>query len=187
METTDKKNPHIQPDLPPGQLFDRQYTVLTAQVSPYRRYDGSTGKELMVTLTHSVPTAKPFSLRMDDIYLRTDNARTMLRIPVYEGELHYFLPNYKDYYYLPDEDMAIHKSVASFVDRKFRRAARPSNCYTRKSGLFLPQYDAIMEPEFRMGYQDKISYFELPDNFCGSDELLRRYIDHILEHMGAAL
>ncbi len=26
--------------------------------------------------------------------------RTSLRIPVYEGELHYFYSNYRDYYYL---------------------------------------------------------------------------------------
>ena len=85
--------------------------------------------------------------------------RTSLRIPVYEGELHYSYSNYRDYY------------------------AKASNCYTRKSGKFLPQYNNVMQPEFRKEYKDKISYFEMTDDFCTSDIMLRRYIDHILKNM----
>lgn len=109
--------------------------------------------------------------------------RTSLRIPVYEGELHYFYSNYRDYYYLKKEDMAIHKSVASFVDKEYRENAKASNCYTRKSGKFLPQYNSVMQPEFRKEYKDKISYFEMTDDFCTSDIMLHRYIDHILKNM----
>jgi hypothetical protein len=79
--------------------------------------------------------------------------------------------------------MAIHKSVAAFVDRDFREAAHASNCYTRKSGSFLPQCSSIMQPEFRKNYKDKVSYFELTEDFYSSDIMLRRYIDHILKHM----
>lgn len=77
--------------------------------------------------------------------------------------------------------MAIHKSVASFVDKEYRENAKASNCYTRKSGKFLPQYNNVMQPEFRKEYKDKISYFEMTDDFCTSDIMLRRYIDHILK------
>lgn len=79
--------------------------------------------------------------------------------------------------------MAIHKSVASFVDKEYRENAKASNCYTRKSGKFLPQYNNVMQPEFRKEYKDKISYFEMTDDFCTSDIMLRRYIDHILKNM----
>ena len=40
-----------------------------------------------------------------------------------------------------------------------------------------------MQPEFRKEYKDKISYFEMTDDFCTSDIMLRRYIDHILKNM----
>jgi hypothetical protein len=40
-----------------------------------------------------------------------------------------------------------------------------------------------MQPEFRKNYKDKISYFELTEDFYSSDIMLRRYIDHILKHM----
>ena len=49
--------------------------------------------------------------------------------------------NYKDYYYLPDEDRAIHRSVGRYVDRKHRKAARASTAICVKTGfssLFLP-------------------------------------------------
>ena len=79
--------------------------------------------------------------------------------------------------------MAVHKSVASYVDKDFRENARAANCYTRKSGAFLPQSSSVMQPEFRKEYKDKFSYFELTDDFCGSDVMLRRYVDHILKYM----
>ena len=81
---------------------------------------------------------------------------TSLRIPVYEGELHYFYSNYRDYYYLKKEDNGnTQKVFASFVDKEYRENAKASNCYMRKSGKFLPQYNNVMQPEFRKEYKDK--------------------------------
>ncbi len=45
-----------------------------------------------------------------------------------KGKLYY--PNYKDYYYLPVEGYAIHKSIATYVDKNFRQKADLSNCFT---------------------------------------------------------
>ena len=107
---------------------------------------------------------------------------TKIRIPIYEGELKYFYSNYKDYYYLPIEDMAIHHSVASFVDKQYRERAKASNCYNRKTGTYLPQYDTVMSPVFKQEYKDKVSYFELTEDFMSSDVMLRRYVDHIFSN-----
>ena len=52
----------------------------------------------------------------------------------------YFYPDYKNYSYLPDEDYAIHKSCAIYVDKAHRVPARPETCYTRKTGEFLPLF-----------------------------------------------
>ena len=108
---------------------------------------------------------------------------TKIRIPVYEGTLHYFYPNYKDYYYLPKEDMAIHKSVATFVDKEFRVKAKATNCYTKKFGVFLPQFDEIISPAFRMELKDDVSYFEYTEDFILSTELLNSYVKHILQSL----
>ena len=165
------------------EVLNGQYTILSHRIDHYHAYDGTEGEEWIITMQNNYPVPRQLSCKQDCFYLMIGKNRTSLRIPVYEGELHYFYSNYRDYYYLKKEDMAIHKSVASFVDKEYRENAKASNCYTRKSGKFLPQYNNVMQPEFRKEYKDKISYFEMTDDFCTSDIMLRRYIDHILKNM----
>lgn len=165
------------------EIFNGSFSILSTRVDKYHGYDGKSGEELIITMQNDYPVPRRISHKLGDFYLMISPARTSIRVPVYSGELRYFYPNHKDYYYLPEEDMAIHKSVASFVDKKYRENARANNCYNRKSGNFLPQYTSIMQPEFRREYKDKITYFELTDDFCSSDVMLRRYVDHVLKHM----
>ena len=47
--------------------------------------------------------------------------------PLYCGTLKFFFPDYKNYYYLPAEDTAVHKSVAEFVDQEYRKKATAAN------------------------------------------------------------
>lgn len=70
-------------------------------------------------------------------YTYKDNTLT-LRIPLFRGTLFYFFKDYKNYFYLPAEDMAVHKSVGIYVEKENREPARAANCYVRKEGLFLP-------------------------------------------------
>lgn len=60
-----------------------------------------------------------------------------IALPLHEMTGYYFFPDYKNYYYLPAEDTAIHKSVAQFVPAAHRSKATAKNCYTKKEGLFL--------------------------------------------------
>ncbi len=59
-------------------------------------------------------------------------------IPLCDGEYYHFFDDYKNYYYLTKEDMAVHKSVGLYVDKQYRRQATARDCYIKKSGLFLP-------------------------------------------------
>lgn len=165
------------------EVLNGRYTILSHRINHYHACNGSEGDEWIITMQNHYRVPRRVSFNQDSIYLMMEPDRTSLRIPISEGELHYFYPNYKDYYYLKKEDMAVHKSVAAFVDKEFRENARAANCYTRKSGRFLPQYASIMQPEFRQEYKDKISYFEMTDEFCASDVMLHRYINHLFEHM----
>ncbi|HEX3077593.1 MAG TPA: ribonuclease H-like domain-containing protein [Lachnospiraceae bacterium] len=54
----------------------------------------------------------------DTIYFSASNMQAILKVTLYQNELKFFYDNYKDYYYLPEEDTAIHKSVAFYVDKK---------------------------------------------------------------------
>jgi len=95
----------------------------------------------------------------------------------------YFYSNYKDYYYLPAEDVALHKSVASFVDKSHRVQACASNCYTRKYAAYLPQWDMFVEPFFKRDYKSKELFFELTEEMKTDRDLFSRYAQYLLGKM----
>ena len=108
-----------------------------------------------------------------------------LTLHPFTGELKYFYPNYKDYYYLPIEDTAIHKSVASYVEKEYREKAKACNCYTKHSGVFLPIPPGFSLPEdvplFRQDYKDKVLWFEIKDDFLNNTLLLLNYLKEALK------
>ena len=105
---------------------------------------------------------------------------------LFEGTLKFFFDHPEDYYYLPAEDMAIHKSVATYVDKDFRKKATADNCYTKKDAIFVPQYETLITPFFKESSKDKLTYFELTREFLDSDSLLRQYTSHVFHHFLAA-
>lgn len=87
-----------------------------------------------------------------------------LRIPFYSGTLRYYFPDYKNYCYLPLENQVVHKSLAAFVDKKYRTATKPENCFTAMEGRFLPTPSAsptqsLFAPILREHYDSKDSFF----------------------------
>ena len=133
---------------------------------------------ITLSLNYSLP--KRISKGKKDILFTAYQDAATLRIPIYQEELKFFYPNYKDYYYLPLEDTAIHKSVAFYVDKEYRTQAKAATCYSKKTGLFLPQFDTVVSPYFKKEYNDKTSYFELTDETCNNPELLKNYTASIL-------
>lgn len=109
--------------------------------------------------------------------------RILIKIPVLKGTLKYFYPNYKDYYYLPEEDYAIHKSIAFYVDTAHRVKAKAATCYTKKEGSFLIQPVSLYTPEFKRDYSDKDSYFEITEDFLNSIEKQKAYLTSLLSQL----
>ena len=91
-----------------------------------------------VTLTGDYYLYKPVLCSMEGIDFKLCNKQTDFKIPVKYMEAKYFYPNYKDYYYLPAENCAMHKSVASYVEKDYRQKATKETCYTRKTSSFVP-------------------------------------------------
>lgn len=89
------------------------------------------------TLPQSCELSLPFNEQSIRLNL-SSNGHILLLLPTFKGELKYFYPNPSDYYYLPLEDCAMHKSVASFVEKEYRKKATAATCYTKKEGVFLP-------------------------------------------------
>lgn len=137
-------------------------------------------KELLITLNSNKTLPTRVSIGNDDFYMTAYQNTIKLCINIYTEELKYFYPNYKDYYYLPEEDRSIHKSVAFYVDKNFRTKAKAANCYSKKTGTFLPQYEEIITPFFKIDYHDKTSYFECVDEFINNKEDLYNYATHVI-------
>jgi len=127
------------------------------------------------------PVPKSFSLREELFYLSCDKEYFGMQISGISKNLKHFFKDYKNYYYLPLEDTAIHKSVASFVDKQYREPAKASTCYCRKKGFYLPQYTALFEPVFKEDYSASLLYFACSDAFIQDKSSLRCYAEHLLK------
>lgn len=164
-------------------LFNGDIRAKKVQANSYVDYNGQKKKELLIKLL--LPTALPIPIAnlANGCYFSAEKTDAILKAPLYEEEMKYFYSGYKDYYYLPEEDIAMHKSVSSFVDRSRRVQATASTCYTRKYGLFLPQWDIFIEPFFKRDYKDKEYFFELTDERKTDRALFSRYAQYLLGKM----
>lgn len=165
-------------------LFEGRFSVISARTDTYTNLYGKPGNpELYIILQNEIPVPCRVSCQYKEFYLTAHKDQTTLNIKLLNGELKFFFENYKDYYYLPAEDMAIHKSVASYVEKEYRKKATASTCYSRKSAVFIPQYEKIATPLFQNHPKDKLTYFELTDSFLESGSQLYTYAAHILDLM----
>ena len=166
---------------------DLPVRALKVQANYYDDYQGERKQEIFMKLSLKASLPVPIGSNLDGCYLQLSEDTGTLRVPLREDELKYFYSNYKDYYYLPDEDQAIHKSVAQFVDRAYRRQATAADCYTRKPGQFLREWDLVFTPFFRRNYKDNELYFELTDSIKKSRMAMSLYAVHILSHIFESL
>ena len=79
--------------------------------------------------------------------------------------------------------MAIHKSVASFVDKTHRIQATAATCYTRKLSSYLPQWDYVFEPFFKREYKSPLLFFELTEELKGNRAAFSLYASHLLSRL----
>lgn len=56
-----------------------------------------------------------------------------IKLPLITDNLRLYYSDYKNYYYLPYEDTAIHKSVAAYVDAECKVKATRETAYTKNS------------------------------------------------------
>ncbi len=162
-------------------LLEGKFSVTDIESRIYQDMDGMDQKELILTCEHASALPHPVSCKCEEFYLHCEKNCSRLSIHLFDGTLKFFFPNPKDYYYLPSEDIAIHKSVASYVDKEFRKQATKNTCYTKKDAIFVPQYTTVCEPVYCKSLKDKCTYFELTEDFLSSPELLHSYVLHVMK------
>ena len=95
----------------------------------------------------------------------------------------HFFEDYKNYYYLPLEDMAIHKSLANFVDSSSKVKAKKQNAYIKLNSCFIPIYHQSDSKLFRKEYADKQNYIELKEEYLDNAVFLQEYCKGILNYL----
>ncbi|MBR6626994.1 MAG: ribonuclease H-like domain-containing protein [Lachnospiraceae bacterium] len=168
------------PILAYGDLLCTPLKVKKVQANSYRNINGEKCKELYMYVVPPVALPVPISYTSNDCYFKGEQDLITLKVPLIEAEMKYFYANYKDYYYLPAEDVALHKSVASFVEKEHRQQATAHNCYTRKQSEYLPQWDRLFSPLFTKDYDSKEYYFELTDEMKKDRQAFNQYAQHVL-------
>lgn len=175
----------ILPMLGYHDLFHEPLHARKVQANTYKDLNGNLRKELFMSVSSETALPKAFSATAEGCYLHAEGTEVTIKVPIYEEELKYFYSNYRDYYYLPVEDVALHKSVADFVDKDHRTVATASNCYTRKYSLYLPQWNNTFEPFFKREYKSNELFFELTDEVKKDRQLFSEYASHILNMLAA--
>lgn len=125
-----------------------------------------------------------------DISLSGDLATVMIH--PFSGCLYHFFPDWQNYYYLPEEDTAMHKSVASFVDPSHREKAKAQTCYVKKGGVFLPHggsysqtpsyFDSekTVSPVFQRCYKDSVLWFEYWQGMEEDTAIFTEYVHDLI-------
>ena len=132
-----------------------------------------------------VPVPKPFAASMDGS-CEVDVSGSLVKVVIrpFCGCMYHFFPDYKNYYYLPEEDTAMHKSVASFVDPAHREKAKAQNCYVKREGVFLPSLsESESHPVFKRSFTDPVKWFEYTQGMENNGEFFGNYIHNLVRSL----
>ena len=69
----------------------------------------------------------------------------------------------------------------SFIDRnlcKMLKKATAKNCYSKKEGLFLPQFGSLWEPSFKEEYKSSLTYTLYDDKTLWNDTVKNSHYAH---------
>lgn len=164
-----------------------------------RIFEKGTGS-IDITCQLPLPLPHPLSISTpvgNIISEEEDLSLLTISLPFIEGTLKHFYKDYRNYYYLPDEDRAIHKSVGCYVEKKHRRAAKASTCYIKQEGIFLPlpkvqkhfgiqiknvPYQKSF-PLYKREYKELRTFVEFDDLFSDKHDILPTYLRDILKEL----
>lgn len=128
-------------------------------------------KQLKFSFTYAACARLPkrLTLSANGMYLNALEQKAVLSLPIVQDTLMHYFEDYKNYYYLPQEDMAIHKSVAAYVAAENKEKATKSTCYIKKTDAFIPCFSVKEYDIFKYSAADKRNYQTL-DSLLSADQ-----------------
>ncbi len=85
--------------------------------------------QLSIYVPYLMP--KRIELSYGDYHACLYNNLIVADIMLNDNQIKMYYEDYKNYYYLGEEDVAIHKSLAQYVDKSHREKATALNCYSK--------------------------------------------------------
>ena len=185
-----------------SELIDTKVSFSSYEINNYTDYYGNTKEELIIYGEHTLNLPKTIKSFYSDesglsyLLIISDNGNISVRLPIVKKCLKYFISNYKDYYYLINEDICVYKTMASGVSKENRKNATKENCYTKYNGCFVPlkcskQFrNELSENEilatqsihiFKESYKSKMEYIRLDEITGFSNEILSCYLNSLVE------
>ena len=98
------------------------------------------GNTMIMEFELKNPVPKPVICESEFEMAAVEGTLLQINVKIAETEAKIPVKNVEDYFYLPLEDRIIHKDVAAFVDKKFRKKATAKNCFLKKTGRFIPAF-----------------------------------------------
>ncbi|MBE5939907.1 MAG: hypothetical protein E7266_05865 [Lachnospiraceae bacterium] len=111
-------------------LYNGNFEIDDITINRYEDMDGNDVDEILFDLYLPYCLPARISGSYDDIYITAYDNCAKIKNRLHNGCIKFYYEDYKNYYYLPLEDKAVHKSVAEFVDKSHRTKATKDNCYT---------------------------------------------------------
>lgn len=129
-------------------LLDRKFTLSSYSIEndEFHAY---------LNLDHEVPVCGNY--KKSGICLTLKHSNAVLTYPLDDGHLKHYHRDYKNYYYLPMEDLVIHKSMKSFVDTSSLVRADKDNCYSK----FVPGDNFLSNEDDVLGFCSDMIYYLL--------------------------
>ena len=125
---------------------------------------------LAETLPLSLDTELPLDKKSPDVLrLRTEafSPVLFLTVPVLHRLLFHYLADPEQYYYLPESDSIIHRSLADTLGTVKKRKATAKNCRIPKESDFLPGHDAQEGLHtFRPEKKEPVVYYDKDEFLC---------------------
>lgn len=127
------------------QTLNGSFEVADCSLTAGKDVYGQPCSHLNVCLTPPIPLPAVLTYQYENYFLKMQSDRIFLSETSTDETFHKYYENYKDYYYLPEEDTIIPKSLASGIAKDRRKAANKTNCYIRfqANEQFLKNHDAV--------------------------------------------
>lgn len=173
----------ILPILSYRNLQEQKIHIIDHDLSSYTSFNGIKKTELTFKAVLSVSLPVPIRIQKDWFYLILDNDTLTGAVRLRNDTLKHFIADYRNYYYLPKEDIVIPKIMASCVDTSERKKATAATCYVKKTDLFLPLPIGFFPQEdqdlFQQDYKDNAHFVAFNEHRI-TDEYLEQYVHALL-------